>query len=140
MTRREDYLKLIYTLSQKGEVRGADLADELDIKRPTVCVYLKRLVENGDITMDRHHCVCLTEQGRSVAESTMNKHGMLCSLLCDLVCRIVLHQKMPAPLNIISARRAIRPLSSFCRKGRCLHKKRSKTNRLASFKTCLNLI
>lgn len=84
MTRREDYLKLIYTLSQKGEVRGSDLADELDIKRPTVCVYLKRLVENGDITMDRHHCVCLTEQGRAVAESTLNKHGMLLALLLDL--------------------------------------------------------
>lgn len=84
MTRREDYLKLIYTLSQKGEVRGADLADELNIKRPTVCVYLKRLVENGDITMDRHHCVCLTEQGRAVAESTLNKHGMLLALLLDL--------------------------------------------------------
>ena len=84
MTRREDYLKLIYTLSQKGEVRGADLADELDIKRPTVCVYLKRLVENGDITMDRHHCVYLTEQGRAVAESTLNKHGMLLALLLDL--------------------------------------------------------
>lgn len=84
MTRREDYLKLIYTLSQKGEVRGADLADELDIKRPTVCVYLKRLVENGDITMDRHHCVCLTEQGCAVAESTLNKHGMLLALLLDL--------------------------------------------------------
>ena len=72
MTRREDYLKLIYTLSQKGEVRGSDLADELDIKRPTVCVYLKRLVENGDITMDRHHCVCLTEQGRSPRSSKWN--------------------------------------------------------------------
>lgn len=84
MSRREDYLKLIYTLSQKGEVRGADLADELDIKRPTVCVYLKRLVENGDITMDRHHCICLTEQGRAVAESTLNKHGMLLALLLDL--------------------------------------------------------
>ena len=84
MTRREDYLKRIYLLSQKGEVRGADLADELEIKRPTVCVYLKRLVENGDITMDRRHCVCLTEQGRTVAESTLNKHGMLLALLLDL--------------------------------------------------------
>ena len=84
MTRREDYLKLIYLLSQKGEVRGSDLADKLDIKRPTVCVYLKRLSENGDITMDKHHCVCLTEQGRSVAETTLNKHRMLLALLLDL--------------------------------------------------------
>ena len=84
MTRREDYLKLIYTLSQKGEVRGADLADELDIKRPTVCVYLKRLAENGDITMDKHHCVFLTVQGLAVAEATLDKHDMLSDLLQDL--------------------------------------------------------
>ena len=84
MTRREDYLKLIYTLSKKGEVRGADLADHLDIKRPTVCVYLKRLAENGDIFMDEHHCVLLTDQGRSIAEATLDKHGMLFALLKDL--------------------------------------------------------
>ena len=84
MTRREDYLKLIYTLSRKGEVRGADLADELNIKRPTVCVYLKRLAENGDIIMDQHHCVCLTEQGLAIAEATLDKHGMLLALFQDL--------------------------------------------------------
>ena len=84
MSRREDYLKLIYTLSGKGEVRGADLADELDVKRPTVCVYLKRLVENGDIIMDEHHCVRLTEQGLAIAESTLDKHGMLLALFQDL--------------------------------------------------------
>jgi len=84
MTRREDYLKLIFTLSKKGEVHGADLADELKIKRPTVCIYLKRLVENGDITMDEHHCVHLTEQGYAVAQTTLHKHGMLFTLLQDL--------------------------------------------------------
>ena len=84
MTRREDYLKLIYTLSKKGEVRGADIADELEIKRPTVCVYLKRLAEIGDIAMDEHHCVHLTGQGLKIAESTLDKHGMLLALLQDL--------------------------------------------------------
>ena len=84
MTRREDYLKLIYTLSKKGEVRGSDLADELNVKRPTVCVYLKRLIENGDIVMDAHHCVRLTEQGLAIAQSTLDKHGMLLALLQDL--------------------------------------------------------
>ena len=60
MSRREDYLKLIYALSKCGEVRGADLADELDVKRPAVCIYLKRLIECGDVTMDEHHCIYLT--------------------------------------------------------------------------------
>ena len=84
MTRREDYLKLIYTLSGKGEVHGADLADELDVKQPTVCVYLKRLVDIGDIVMDEHHCVHLTTQGLQIAESTLDKHGMLLELLQNL--------------------------------------------------------
>lgn len=84
MTRREDYLKLIYTLSQRGEVRGSDLADELEISRPTVCVYLKRLAENGDIAMDEHHCVHLTSQGLQIAESALDKHGMLLALLQEL--------------------------------------------------------
>ena len=84
MTRREDYLKLIHTLSGKGEVRGADLADELNVKRPTVCVYLKRLADNGDIFMDAHHCVHLTALGLAIAESTLDKHGMLLALLQDL--------------------------------------------------------
>lgn len=84
MTRREDYLKLIYTLFRKGEVHGADLADALDVKRPTVCVYLKRLVDIGDIVMDEHHCVHLTQQGLQIAESTLDKHGMLLELLQNL--------------------------------------------------------
>ena len=84
MSRREDYLKLIYTLSRKGDVHGADIADALDIKRPTVCVYLKRLVNVGDIVMDEHHCVHLTQQGLQIAESTLDKHGMLLALLQNL--------------------------------------------------------
>lgn len=84
MTRREDYLKLIYTLSQKGEAHGADIADILNVKRPTVSIYLKRLVETGDITMDEHHCIHLTEQGEAIAKSTLTKHSMLFALLQEL--------------------------------------------------------
>lgn len=84
MTRREDYLKLIYTLSRHGEVRGSDLADALEIKRPTVCVYLKRLMEIGDIAMDEHRCIHLTAQGLGIAESALDKYDMLEALLQDL--------------------------------------------------------
>lgn len=84
MSRREDYLKLIHTLSAKGEVRGSDLADALGIRRSTVCVYLKRLAEVGDVVMDAHHCVRLTEQGRAIAEAALDRHGILLALLQDL--------------------------------------------------------
>lgn len=84
VTRREDYLKLISRLSAKGEVRGSDLACELHVSRPTVSIYLRQLMEAGDITMDRHHTVHLTDQGMAVAESTCDKHDTLYTLLCSL--------------------------------------------------------
>lgn len=82
--RREDYLKLIYQLSKAGEVRGANIAEILDVSRPTVCVCLKRLAEAGDITMDEHHTVHLTQQGLAVAEATQEKHSFLVKLLCSI--------------------------------------------------------
>lgn len=84
MTRREDYLKRIYTMARNGEVHGADLAEALKVKRPTVSIYLKQLAEAGDIIMDAHHCIHLTAQGLAVAQATANKHGMLFALLQDL--------------------------------------------------------
>ena len=43
----EDYLKTIYLLSQKTEVHGAHIAEELGVSKPTVSVSLKAL-ERGD--------------------------------------------------------------------------------------------
>lgn len=83
-TRREDYLKLIDTLSKSQSVHGADLARELEVSRPTVSIYLKQLVEAGDITMDRHRAVHLTEQGQKIADSTQEKHGIVFQLLHGL--------------------------------------------------------
>ena len=82
--RREDYLKLIYRLSKYGDVHGADIAEELEVSRPTVCVCLKRMVEAGDITMDEHHTVHLTQQGLEIAEATQEKHRFLVELLSSL--------------------------------------------------------
>lgn len=84
VTRREDYLKLIHILSGRGQVRGSDLAEWLDVSRPTVSVYLKQLVESGDITMDRHHAVHLTRQGLDIALATLEKHSVLVELLTVL--------------------------------------------------------
>lgn len=43
----EDYLKVIYVLSQKKEVHGADIAGKLGVSKPTVSVALKALAEEG---------------------------------------------------------------------------------------------
>lgn len=62
----EDYLKTIYILSLRNEVRGAFIADELGISRPTVCVTLRALEKAGYLTMDSTHAVHLTEEGKCI--------------------------------------------------------------------------
>ncbi|MDE5933439.1 MAG: HTH domain-containing protein, partial [Lachnospiraceae bacterium] len=51
----EDYLKIIYILSQKKEVHGADIAGELKVSRPTVSVARKALAEEGYILVGGTH-------------------------------------------------------------------------------------
>lgn len=84
ITRREDYLKTIDALSDRGGVRGTDLAAHLGVSKPTVCIYLKQLAEEGLITMDEHHTAHLTKQGREIAELTKEKHRILVQLLESL--------------------------------------------------------
>ena len=64
----EDYLKAVYLLKkQNSSVRGADIAAELHVSRPTVSVSLKEL-----------------EKGQTVARETYERHQTFQSLLEDL--------------------------------------------------------
>ena len=50
----EDYLKAVYLLQkQNGSVRGADIAEELHVSRPTVSVSLKELEKEGLLQVGR---------------------------------------------------------------------------------------
>lgn len=80
----EDYLKTIYVLSQKKDVHGADIAKEIGVSRPTVCVSLKALAEEGYIFIDHIHEVHLTEKGMQIAKETYERHNTLCRLLTGL--------------------------------------------------------
>lgn len=83
-TRREDYLRIIAQLSREGKVRGADIARIQGVSRPTVSVFLKRLAAAGDITIDSHHNISLTDQGKTVACTVLDKNFTLYTLLVQL--------------------------------------------------------
>lgn len=83
-TRREDYLRIIAQLSRDGKVRGADIARIQGVSRPTVSVFLKRLAAAGDITIDSHHNISLTDQGKTVACTVLDKNFTLYTLLVQL--------------------------------------------------------
>lgn len=80
----EDYLKTIYVLSRKKDVHGADIAKAIGVSRPTVCVSLKALEEEGYILMDDVHEVHLTEKGMQIAKETYERHNTFCQLLTGL--------------------------------------------------------
>lgn len=77
----EDYLKTIYILSMKDEVRGAFIADELGISRPTVCVTLRALEKDGFLTMDSTHAVHLTDEGKLIGMRIQKRFEDLKKLL-----------------------------------------------------------
>lgn len=80
----EDYLKVIYILSQKKEVHGSDIAGELRVSRPTVSVALKALAEEGYVFVDHAYEIHLTERGRRIAEDTYERNRTFRQLLTGL--------------------------------------------------------
>lgn len=81
---REDYLKTIYVLSRRGEVRSFQLAEHLSVSRPTVSVTIQGLLQEGLVYMDERKRVYLTRQGLEIAQAVAMKYQVLCELLVSL--------------------------------------------------------
>ena len=74
----EDYLETILRLSKRqGQVRSIDIVNELGYSKPSVSVAMKRLRENGYITMDRDGLITLTESGMEIADRIYTRHKTL---------------------------------------------------------------
>lgn len=81
----EMYLETILVLSRRHPlVRSIDIAGELDYKKPSVSVAMKKLRENGYIEMDEDGSITLTGQGRAVAETMYERHTFLSGWLIRL--------------------------------------------------------
>lgn len=81
----EDYLETILILSFKGEgVHSINIATALNFSKPSVSIAMKKLRENGYITVDGEDHIHLTERGREIAERVYERHRVLSSLLVHL--------------------------------------------------------
>lgn len=79
---RDDYLEAILMITQeKGHCRSINIADALDVTKPSVSVAVGKLAEAGLITMDGDKMIHFTEEGRVLAELTLSKHNYLKSFL-----------------------------------------------------------
>ncbi|MDR1002986.1 MAG: metal-dependent transcriptional regulator [Oscillospiraceae bacterium] len=81
----EDYLETILILGDGGDpVRSIDIAVKLGFSKPSVSVAMKKLRENGYISVDDNGLITLTEQGRDVACKVYDRHTFLTSWLISI--------------------------------------------------------
>ena len=69
----KEYLSAIYVLEMSGPVRGAYLAREMHLTRPTVSVAVQALADAGYITVDEKHLIHLTERGGQIARESIDE-------------------------------------------------------------------
>ena len=82
LTRVEDYLEVVYDLIQKkGYARSADIAELLEVKRPSVTSMLQKLDRMQLIKYERYRGLVLTEKGERMARFTQQKHLTLIKFL-----------------------------------------------------------
>lgn len=81
----ENYLETILILSKKlPVVRSVDIADELDFKKPSVSVAVKKMKEQKTIEVSKEGYITLTESGRKIAETIWERHRLISSWLMSL--------------------------------------------------------
>ena len=81
----EDYLEAILMIKEKkGYVRSIDVANQLNVSKPSVSYATKRLRENGYIYFNEDGMINLTESGLKVASEIYNRHKVLTELFVKL--------------------------------------------------------
>lgn len=81
----EDYLEMMVMLEEeRGIIRSVDIAERLNVTRPSVSYATKRLREDGHITMDDDGEIHLTASGRDIAEQVYERHKTLTDMLISL--------------------------------------------------------
>ena len=81
----ENYLETILILkNRKGMVRSIDIANEMEFSKPSVSVAMKKLRENGYITMDKTGLITLEPAGLAIAQEMLDRHHTLTTFLVRL--------------------------------------------------------
>lgn len=82
----DEYLEAAYILDSEGvAVIGARLAEHLGVRPPSVTEAIRRLEKHGLVTMDPHHVVKFTEEGRLRAQGLVRRHRIAERWLTDVL-------------------------------------------------------
>lgn len=81
----ENYLETILILSRRlPVVRSIDIAEELNLSKPSVSVAMKKLRENDCILVSKSGFITLTEKGMEIASAIYERHTFFSDWLTRL--------------------------------------------------------
>lgn len=74
----EDYLETILVIQKrKGSVRSVEVAEALNVSKPSVSKAIRLLQNGGFLVMNENKTLTLTDAGREVAERVYDRHCVL---------------------------------------------------------------
>lgn len=77
----EDYLESILILQEQyGQVRSIDIVNRLGYSKPSVSIAMKKLRENGYISMAADGTITLSDSGMEVASRVYQRHRVITEL------------------------------------------------------------
>lgn len=81
----ENYMEAILVLSEHlDSVRAVDIANYLGFSKPTISQYMKQYVQQGLVEIGSDGHIHLTEEGRKVAEATLERHRIISAIFMAL--------------------------------------------------------
>ncbi len=80
----EDYMRIICRLRENGLVRGAYIARELGVTKPTVSVALREMEAAGYLSIQPDRTVVLTGKGEIIGQYVIERNEAVYGLLTDL--------------------------------------------------------
>ena len=81
----EDYLEAILMIQRnKGVVHSVDIANEKNFSKASVSVAMKKLRENGYISMEKDGAIKLLEPGLEIATKIYERHELLTDMFIAL--------------------------------------------------------
>ncbi len=81
----EDYLEMILVIKRKkGTVRSIDIAREMNFSKPSVSIAMKKLLQDGLISVNPSREIDLTPAGREIAERIYERHIIISEILMKL--------------------------------------------------------
>ena len=79
----EDYLESILALEERmgrGQVHSIDIVNRLNFSKPSVSIAMKKLRENGYVSMSGDGAITLLDKGLEIASKVYDRHKTLTKL------------------------------------------------------------